>query len=76
MKPFSQSVSQELLVYQSESTEGLPVEIVLRDGIFINFPLKFPPFFHKFETKQGKLREKCRVAHKFRVDLFHLILLG
>jgi hypothetical protein len=63
-------------MYQSESSEGLSVEIVLRDGIFVNFPLKFPPFVHHFETKQDKLRKKFRVAHNFRVDLFHLILLG
>jgi len=52
------------------------VEIVLRDGIFVNFSLKFPPLFYQFENRQGKLREKFRIAHNFRIDLFHLILLG
>jgi hypothetical protein len=74
MKPFSQT--SRAAVYQSESTEGLPVEILLIDVIFVNFPLKFPPLFLQFKNKQGKLREKFRIAHNFRVDLFHLILLG
>jgi hypothetical protein len=37
--------------YQSESTKRLHVKIVLREGIFHNFPLKFPPSFQQFETK-------------------------
>jgi hypothetical protein len=73
MKPFSQT--SRAAMYQSEPTEGLPMEILLRDGIFVNFPLKVPPIFLQFENKQGKLREKFRIARNFRVDLFHLILL-
>jgi hypothetical protein len=77
MKPLSQSEPQELqCIRVNESTEGLPMEIVLEMEFFLSFPLKFLLSFHQFENKQGKLREKFRVANNFRDDLFNLLLLG
>jgi hypothetical protein len=74
-KAFFTKCTSRAAMYQSESTEGLPVEILLRDGIFVNF-FKIYPLFYQFENRQEKLREKFRITHNFKVDLFHLILLG